>query len=172
MLLSAKECEYVKSFWDLQKEDHSRYGTIHLTKDLQITTYAKVNASKVRTSNKDLLNFLIKKFSSIGIKSISYNRVSLHKYIEGGYFSKHRDIYTNGGGSTTSTLIIQLSDPSEYEGGDFLIEGVAQDRGLGTFSLFNGRREHEVTKITKGTRFSLTVFLTFEDFYNNSKSII
>ena len=66
------------------------------------------------------------------------------------------------------SAIIQLTDPSEYEGGDLLMDMVAYDgdpkyrrkvhtitRGKGSVIVFDSITPHEVTPVTKGTRYSL-----------------
>lgn len=53
-------------------------------------------------------------------------------------------------------VTIQLSDPNEYEGGDLLIGDEIAPREKGCAIIYNGKDLHQVTKVTKGTRFSLT----------------
>ena len=53
-------------------------------------------------------------------------------------------------------IIIHLSDPSEYEGGDLIINKEVTPKGKGMAILFNGQKPHEVTKVTKGERVILS----------------
>ena len=58
------------------------------------------------------------------------------------------------------SFIIQLSDPSDYEGGNvqFLAENGSSyfaPRKRGTVIVFDSRAQHRVLKVTKGTRKSL-----------------
>ena len=60
------------------------------------------------------------------------------------------------------SMTIQLSDPSEYEGGDFQINGsqlhtLPKQKGLSI--LFPSYTLHQVTPVTKGIRRSLVVWL-------------
>ena len=51
------------------------------------------------------------------------------------------------------TFIVQLSNPNEYEGGDFLIGDYRLPKDKGFCCLFDGGTQvHEVTKVTKGER--------------------
>jgi predicted 2-oxoglutarate/Fe(II)-dependent dioxygenase YbiX len=53
---------------------------------------------------------------------------------------------------------IQLSDPSEYEGGRLIVKGYSTPVGQGTMILFHSLSSHEVTPITKGMRYSQNIF--------------
>jgi PKHD-type hydroxylase len=60
------------------------------------------------------------------------------------------------------SLVLQLSDPTEYEGGDLLLlygkEAVPMERAKGLVVGFPSWILHKVTPITKGTRRSLVVW--------------
>ena len=56
------------------------------------------------------------------------------------------------------SISIQLTDPSEYEGGDFEfqnIENPCNFRTQGSVLVFASHQVHRVTKISKGKRNSL-----------------
>jgi PKHD-type hydroxylase len=97
------------------------------------------------------------------------------KYNEGHYFGWHTDQgpkpyvsdSKNFHGKTRKiSLTLQLSNPSDYEGGDFQfkwftrkgaeeIETVKDGKELGTLIIFPSFIWHQVTPITKGTRETL-----------------
>ena len=62
------------------------------------------------------------------------------------------------------SLVLQLSDPSEYEGGDLEIlansEPVKIDKERGLVSAFPSYVLHRVTPVTKGIRKTIVVWLT------------
>ena len=62
------------------------------------------------------------------------------------------------------SLVLQLSDPSEYEGGDLELfigaEPVIVTKQLGLVIAFPSFVLHRVTPVTKGTRKTLVVWLT------------
>ncbi len=80
-----------------------------------------------------------------------------------GHFDWHSDI---GAGQWAAkrklTIVVQLSDPAEYEGGalelrsDSTITTAPRARGLAT--LFPAFMLHRVTPVTAGTRWSLTLW--------------
>jgi PKHD-type hydroxylase len=82
-------------------------------------------------------------------------------YDEGDFYTKHVDHMYKGFGTDPRKLsfVLQLTDPSEYEGGKTLLHisdepfAIPQDRGCITF--FPSYILHEVTKVTKGQRISL-----------------
>jgi PKHD-type hydroxylase len=61
------------------------------------------------------------------------------------------------------SLVLQLSDPDEYEGGDlefFMgVEGIKAKKQLGTIYAFPSYIVHRVTPVTRGTRKSLVSWI-------------
>lgn len=61
------------------------------------------------------------------------------------------------------SMVIQLSDPSEYEGGELLLHlgnnptRIERKKGLAVF--FPSYILHEVTPVTKGERYSLVAWV-------------
>ena len=103
--------------------------------------------------------------------------MQISEYVSNCFIKPHIDI---GGVSNNRkiTVIVQLSDESDYEGGDVKIydgyKGVVfPDNGLnpeslskkiGSIILFPSYLLHEVYKVTKGIRYSLTVCAIGEPF--------
>ena len=87
--------------------------------------------------------------------------VQVSKYSEGEFYGLHRDYdYEDNFTSTRKlSLTVQLSDENDYEGGDLVFHtGYAKEkanRGKGSVVVFDSRVYHEVTPVTKGTRYSL-----------------
>jgi hypothetical protein len=78
------------------------------------------------------------------------------KYPVGGHHSIHTDYGTYNGVVRDKVITIQLTDGTDYQGGDLIIKGEVAPRSRGTFILYDGGDPHEVTKVTKGQRFSIT----------------
>jgi hypothetical protein len=61
------------------------------------------------------------------------------------------------------SVVLQLTDPREYEGGDFQFLGtrgpITTTKGQGIVTAFLPSRIHKVTPVTKGVRRALTMFL-------------
>lgn len=96
-----------------------------------------------------------------GFDLTSIEKLQYTVYEEGDFYNQHVDhMYENPGGlSRKLSFVIQLSDPSDYEGGNTeLITGpdtisIPKDRG--TITFFPSYVLHRVTPITKGTRKAL-----------------
>lgn len=99
--------------------------------------------------------------------------VQLARYTPGSHFIKHQDTSVKMWSrlkprdTRKISLSIQLSDDKDYEGGDFQffthkdIKGsraINMSRKKGTMFLFPSYCEHQVTKVTKGERFSLVIW--------------
>lgn len=93
--------------------------------------------------------------TNIKIDFIEYYEVK--KYVVGDFFESHRDNYFTLDSKIDRkiNLILQLSEKNNYEGGDLLIGNHTVSRNKGTIILFPATYMHEVTKITKGVRYSL-----------------
>jgi PKHD-type hydroxylase len=82
----------------------------------------------------------------------------------GGYYTWHLD---RGNGTTAPrklSLVLQLSDPSEYEGGDLelftSVEPTKMEKKKGFVVAFPSFVLHRVTPVTSGTRRTLVVWLS------------
>lgn len=88
-----------------------------------------------------------------------------------GRYDWHVDVGENKRSYRKLSLTIQLSHPSEYEGGDFQLFGGNQkekstnfpyttmQKGLGTIIIFPSYMVHRVTPVTKGIRKSLVLWV-------------
>lgn len=81
----------------------------------------------------------------------------IKKYIEGDKFDNHHD--SCGNMETMMyrklNLIIQLSDESDYDGGELMIGSYKLSKSIGTGIFFPADVYHNVTTITRGSRLSL-----------------
>lgn len=92
-------------------------------------------------------------------------QAQLGEYIDGGHYDWHVDeefFNKEKGKHRKVSVVLQLSDPSTYEGGDLLL-GYAQktpaSRERGAIVAFPSELMHKVTPVTKGTRYSATLWL-------------
>jgi PKHD-type hydroxylase len=87
---------------------------------------------------------------------------------EGGHFDWHMDIGKGKFSKRKVSITIQLSDPDEYEGGDFefLIgnEITKLPRKKGCAIVFPSYFLHRVTPVTKGIRKSLVLWVSGQPF--------
>ena len=102
------------------------------------------------------------------VQSIQYTEYGEHNK---GYYNWHHD-WAWGGPSTglkrKMSMSIQLSDPTDYDGGEFkfcdpCVNTLAKERNLkwnkqGTALMFPSFMAHKVSPVTRGTRKSLVVW--------------
>ncbi len=81
----------------------------------------------------------------------------------GGHYDWHMDIGPDTISHRKISMVVQLTDPEEYEGGDLEMmlsrQPFAVPRSKGAVTLFPSFVMHKVTPITKGTRRSLVLWL-------------
>ena len=82
---------------------------------------------------------------------------------EGGKYDWHHDVNWNAqeGLDRKLSISIQLSDKTDYLGGDFEFEEINSSmdfKGIGTIIIFPSYLRHRVTKVTSGTRCSLVAW--------------
>lgn len=110
----------------------------------------------VKTANENVFGFSVE-----NICDIQFTEYHASK---GGHYDWHIDINWNGDEPLDRKLsvTVQLSDPSEYEGGSFeFLECETPDassRAKGTVLIFPSYLQHRVLPITSGTRKSLVAW--------------
>lgn len=84
---------------------------------------------------------------------------------ENGHYSWHHDIdwNRNDGLDRKLSVTVQLSDPSDYEGGEFQFSetqspDIAQSKVKGTVLVFPSYLQHAVSPVTSGVRRSLVAW--------------
>ena len=125
--------------------------------------------------DRELLAMLLRMVKKINIDSrwnlsiTGVEAVQFGKYGEGDFYGWHIDNGVKGSEYPQRKLSItlQLSDASEYEGGDFQIHSsklstLPKEKGL--VIAFPSYSLHQVTPVTKGSRKSLVVWLCGKPF--------
>jgi PKHD-type hydroxylase len=109
----------------------------------------------IKTINDQFFNFELTEIQSLQFTSYDAQ--------EKGFYGKHIDMMHRGNGTRKLSLTIQLSDPSDYAGGDLLLHTAENperpQRVQGTGIFFPGYTLHEVTPVTKGRRYSLVAWV-------------
>jgi PKHD-type hydroxylase len=87
--------------------------------------------------------------------------LQLTRYDEGDKYDWHQDSGPAEFSTRKLSMVIQLSDPAEYEGGslEFLNAGHCTATDLGDAVLFPSYQAHRVAEITRGTRYSLVAWI-------------
>jgi hypothetical protein len=171
MLLSSEDCKYTLTFWDEESSlPSTKYREHKIDDNTTIKYRTKVSGRYSDIANTDLTSFLLSRLEPIGIVSLPKG-VKIARYVKGDYFEPHHDFNYNGSGAQYKTLVIQLSDPSTYIGGDLYVKGIPQSRIQGDYALFFSSDIHEVKIVEEGIRYSLTYFLDEKNF-KNTKTVI
>lgn len=88
---------------------------------------------------------------------------SLYHSDDAGTYDWHMDMGENSSITRKLSLVIQLSDPEEYEGGDLLINNgasnLAVEKKKGMLAAFPSFTLHKVSPVTSGIRRSLVVWI-------------
>jgi PKHD-type hydroxylase len=106
--------------------------------------------------NKDTFHYILNE-----IEEIQYT-----EYDESyqGHYDWHIDVGIHESSRRKISIVVQLSDPVEYEGGELQInyggQHVICDKTKGTIIMFPSYLLHRVTPVTKGTRRSLVLWVT------------
>ena len=81
--------------------------------------------------------------------------IQVTTYEEGEFYKEHRDA-SGPDHYRKLSLTVQLNDPSEYEGGEFVIKDFGEVKlKKGQACVFDPTLLHEVRPVTKGTRYSI-----------------
>lgn len=113
----------------------------------------------IKESNDRYYNFDLWGFAE-GLQFTEYNAPT-------GKYDPHVDKMM-GGIIRKLSVVVQLTDPAEYEGGELMIhlsdKPLPVRRQLGLVSIFPSYILHSVTPVTKGTRHSLVGWVTGKPF--------
>ncbi len=127
------------------------------------------------SSKMEDVHWLYKKFAELSVKANDelwqFDLIGMLENIQygiyrsdGGHYNWHMDV---GGGATQKrkiSIVLQLSDPDEYEGGElemFVSKDVQQiPKKKGAVILFPSYCMHRVTPVTKGERRSIVLWVS------------
>lgn len=105
----------------------------------------------VNTINADAFNFDLTHIEPLQFTEYRENQA--------GFYAPHLDSGEQLAGYRKLSFVLQLSDPSEYEGGELLLhigpEPTVMPKDRGKLLFFPSYTLHEVTPVTRGTRHSL-----------------
>lgn len=171
---SKNSCERIVSLANLLPE-------VDATVSVSGVVNKDVRRSKIRWLSggmpdfKDLYLDIVDMFHALNRTSFGVDLWQLHElqftqYDAGdeGYYDWHNDVMW---GSTNLShrklsMVIQLSDPETYEGGDLEMEPLYLEppnpialRKQGSMIVFPSFLKHRVTPVTKGTRYSLVAWM-------------
>ncbi len=166
--LNSGEIDMVRGLWQRNEEVEAKLssGEEGFDDALRKTKVAFIEPQKEN-------HWLYEKLGSLAIKcnqerygfdilGFHYN-LQLAKYGEGDFFNWHLDFGVGPISNRKLSISVQLSDPSEYEGGElqFMINDdiINAPKEKGTVIIFPSFIMHRVTPITKGTRQSIVAWI-------------
>jgi len=113
----------------------------------------------LKSANKSMWNFTITDITD-SLQLAEYTNDSVDG--KNGFYDWHVDIGRNLCSTRKISVSVQLSEPTEYEGGDleFMIHRsiIKAPREKGTVIFFPSYINHKVNEVTKGTRRSLVLW--------------
>lgn len=94
-----------------------------------------------------------------------YEALQLTGYPPGGHYTWHEDNMEPEFTTRKLSLVVQLTDPEKYEGGELVIfPNTRPPRTRGTISFFPSFVTHKVEPVRSGTRYSLVAWVSGEPF--------
>jgi hypothetical protein len=174
-LFNESECEYIKglggkfvqSYFKAGKNDEVGYN---LKKRNSFVTNASIS------KNDDLFKKINDSFNEIGYSiNLDVLEFELYKYNEGNFITKHidSDPFEH---NRFCVCIVQLSNPTNYDGGTFLSyindQPIPMNKEMGNFLVITPETPHEVEVITSGERLSMIIAIVNENVKPIIKSFI
>lgn len=163
ILFSPKECEFILESTD---NDYKKSET-ELSRKRNKQSEYRTSSESLNEINESLKILLLNKLSKLDVIDLPTHG-HIIRYNHGEYFKIHSD---RGAESSDrfKTLIIQLSDDSDYSGGDLIIydeskQPIVCNKKIGNTIMFDSQMLHEVTPIIKGTRYVFIAWLRSNDF--------
>lgn len=92
--------------------------------------------------------------------------LQIARYTEGGHYKWHQDIGVDELSKRKLSIVVQLSDFNEYEGGEleFLDCPEKAPKGKGDIIIFPSFNAHRVTPVISGVRYSLVAWISGNPF--------
>lgn len=105
--------------------------------------------------------------SAFNLNASRMQATQFGEYTKGSFYDWHHDVdfCNNGKYDRKISTLVQLSNPNDYQGGDFEFKSIETPIGFktqGSILCFISYHEHRVTPITSGTRYSLVNWMEGE----------
>jgi predicted 2-oxoglutarate/Fe(II)-dependent dioxygenase YbiX len=163
ILFNSSEIEFIKSKY--QNLKFNRSLVTNQSDKRILLDYRKSFQTEIKLEG-NLKNILLNKLKKIGIKELP-NYGNILKYSTGDEFKRHID---NGYPHQYryKTIIIQLSNENEYDGGELHIflnnKKITANKSIGNTIIFDSSLEHSANIITQGFRYCLVMWLEKKHF--------
>ena len=173
--LSPEECEIIKKIGTLKNKEKahisgSKNNSSHvdtLIRNNNLTWISEEdNTVFIYERLTDIVNSLNDTFFKFHLYGFCENLQFTEYNAPGEFYKGHIDKTINGPIRKLS-LVVQLTDPAEYEGSDLVLYTGSTEKMTkkqGSVIVFPSYVLHEVTPITQGTRHSLVAWLAGDPF--------
>lgn len=89
----------------------------------------------------------------------SMESIQIIRYVPGSFYHEHFDLGLGDTANRKISLVAQLSDEKDYEGGELILSGLlTMPKPRGTACLFPSWFQHRVAEVKSGIRYSLTAW--------------
>jgi predicted 2-oxoglutarate/Fe(II)-dependent dioxygenase YbiX len=110
--------------------------------------------------DREILDLVLDRLKIFEVQSVREGRVL--RYEEGCFFDIHTDAYDEKP-HRYKTVVIQLSDEKDYEGGKMVFGNDVLNREIGSTAFFDSSTLHGMEVIESGTRYSFVLWLERKD---------
>ena len=168
VILNKSECEQIINLCD----------DFHQSKvyDWKTNT-GKVNKQKRNSEEAyffdldSLKKIVIPKLKEFNIKNLP-DKTKVLRYKKGCFFTPHRDKRAGALEHRKLTLIIQLSESTDYTEGKLIVDNQTASKEIGTLILFDSTLIHQVTELIDGERLALVSWIRDEDMIVEKKTLV
>lgn len=165
-VLSKAECQHLIS--QTQKKPLQE-AMVFYSKGIENSNIRAVKGTEVESDSMRQFVFAqFRKYNSLGFELSGMEPLQIFKYEVGDHYDWHTDWSPVNNKKRKLSITIQLSDPSDYEGGEVeILDGptsriVPTDLGMAT--IFPSWAVHRVRPITAGERWALVAWATGKPF--------
>ena len=163
--VSETDCEQIKSLFHVEDKQTGKVGDDSTDKKIRQST---VVGLQYGSDDNERINTLIEKYivmantECFGFDLNGFKEFQIAEYTAGGHYNNHFDMRLDNRASVRKLgITVQLSDPTEYAGGEFMfsddIGTPSQDiiKQKGTVVVFPSFLYHRVMPVSRGRRYSL-----------------
>lgn len=184
-VMTPEQCDKIVTLLETQEWKEGRARTKELTGTIKQNRELKPGEDGpiVEQCSKEVMQYLLRNKDVCldtlvrSMMPMKFNKYDQDKEPAGGAYHKHTDAPWMGPVRTDFTVVVCLSDPDEYEGGDHYVDhphqGILHFRPeKGQAMIYETRYAHWVTNVTKGTRIGGLTWFESQVPDNNKRAIL
>ena len=154
IILNRIECESILKL----AKDYYKSSIIDNIGNVETNNGIRNSVESTIENNVDIELLLLSKLKKYNIKSLP-NTSKIIKYDVGCFFKPHNDKIIGLKNERILTLIIQLSDETNYDGGNLIVDKLVCSKKIGNMIIFDSSIQHEVTEIIRGSRIAMVMWM-------------